>query len=346
MMRARSWTLRDGFADVLRGLSIREEVEDYEPASVPLPPRTPRPSRGPATPVCSRGAPRPRLVDYVAAPATTTELNRKPRSDVGTVSAANKHAMGSTNIPESDAEDVSRPATTIYPPTETKNHTSDVVISADSVEQATEPGEAPASASAVGTAQIAVEGTSPYSLIDAEGSFIEVGDLEELRAALERLFVDPCLSADQITGLWESNELARQQLTEAFGAASLEEARCRHLDAVKQRSKQSSIHLTEPKRANNPRRKRLRSKQLKIVSSASTTEADLSLKIDPTWTEEKLLHHYQARLLTLRLGRATSKTFVDFRLANQAVEDRLRARLPQLMGAIDEVYTWASTQSR
>jgi hypothetical protein len=118
------------------------------------------------------------------------------------------------------------------------------------------------------------------------------------------------------------------------------------LDAVKQRSKQSSIHLTEPKRANNPRRKRLRSKQLKIVSSASTTEADLSLKIDPTWTEEKLLHHYQARLLTLRLGRATSKTFVDFRLANQAVEDRLRARLPQLMGAIDEVYTWASTQSR
>lgn len=28
-MRARSWALRDGFADVLRGLSIREEVEDF-----------------------------------------------------------------------------------------------------------------------------------------------------------------------------------------------------------------------------------------------------------------------------------------------------------------------------
>jgi len=27
MMRARSWALRDGFADVLRGLSIREEVD-------------------------------------------------------------------------------------------------------------------------------------------------------------------------------------------------------------------------------------------------------------------------------------------------------------------------------
>jgi hypothetical protein len=28
-MRARSWTIRDGFADVLRGLHIREEVEDF-----------------------------------------------------------------------------------------------------------------------------------------------------------------------------------------------------------------------------------------------------------------------------------------------------------------------------
>ena len=28
-MRARSWALRDGFADVLKGLQVREEVEDY-----------------------------------------------------------------------------------------------------------------------------------------------------------------------------------------------------------------------------------------------------------------------------------------------------------------------------
>src|SRR6185437_4923253 len=30
-MRARSWMIRDGFADVLRGLHLREEVEDYAP---------------------------------------------------------------------------------------------------------------------------------------------------------------------------------------------------------------------------------------------------------------------------------------------------------------------------
>ena len=28
-MRARSWALRDGFADVLRGVGIREEAEDF-----------------------------------------------------------------------------------------------------------------------------------------------------------------------------------------------------------------------------------------------------------------------------------------------------------------------------
>lgn len=31
LMRARAFALRDGFADVLKGLSIREEVEDYRP---------------------------------------------------------------------------------------------------------------------------------------------------------------------------------------------------------------------------------------------------------------------------------------------------------------------------
>jgi hypothetical protein len=32
-MRARSWALRDGFADVLKGLQIREDVQDYRPAT-------------------------------------------------------------------------------------------------------------------------------------------------------------------------------------------------------------------------------------------------------------------------------------------------------------------------
>lgn len=43
-MRARAFALRDGFSDVLRGLGIREEVEDYaEPAQAPTPPPPPPP---------------------------------------------------------------------------------------------------------------------------------------------------------------------------------------------------------------------------------------------------------------------------------------------------------------
>jgi hypothetical protein len=223
------------------------------------------------------------------------------------------------------------------------------VIPAKVPETLAEPTEvsAPILRTGDGIPDVATEPASQHSLIDAEGNFIEVGDVQALRDTFERLFTDPCLSPGQIIGLWESNELARQHLAEAFGAASLEEARGRQLDAAEQRDQQPSMHLAAPKRANNPSRKRLRSKQLKIVSSASTTpEVDLSLKIDTAWSDEKLLHHYQTRLLTLRLGSAKAQTFVDFRLANHMVEDRLRARLPHLMGAIDEVYAWASTQSR
>ncbi|WP_068318977.1 recombinase RecT [Polycladidibacter hongkongensis] len=36
-MRARSWALRDGFADVLKGLAIAEEAQDYDRRAVPEP---------------------------------------------------------------------------------------------------------------------------------------------------------------------------------------------------------------------------------------------------------------------------------------------------------------------
>jgi hypothetical protein len=82
------------------------------------------------------------------------------------------------------------------------------------------------------------------------------------------------------------------------------------------------------------------------VSLPPTSEANPSLKIRAAWSDEELLHHYQKRLLALRIGHAKAQSFIDFRLANRAIEDRLRVRLPSLMGAIDEVYAWASTQSR
>lgn len=53
-MRARAFALRDGFADVLRGLGIAEEVQDYQPIkdvtphAPPAPPKPPMPPAPPA----------------------------------------------------------------------------------------------------------------------------------------------------------------------------------------------------------------------------------------------------------------------------------------------------------
>ena len=67
-MRARSWSIRDGFADVLRGLHIREEVEDFIEIRA-LTPSLLGAAResAPRTPGLS-GTPRPRT-----APAPTPE---------------------------------------------------------------------------------------------------------------------------------------------------------------------------------------------------------------------------------------------------------------------------------
>lgn len=50
-MRARAFALRDGFADVLRGLSIREEMEDVVPDIDLVPPPPPPPSEPEQTPL-------------------------------------------------------------------------------------------------------------------------------------------------------------------------------------------------------------------------------------------------------------------------------------------------------
>lgn len=49
-MRARAFALRDGFADILRGLGIAEEVQDYHPMHdvTPQPPKPPAPPEPPA----------------------------------------------------------------------------------------------------------------------------------------------------------------------------------------------------------------------------------------------------------------------------------------------------------
>lgn len=59
-MRARSWTMRDAFADVLRGLQLREEVEDYVGSKGGRSGRAPQGERSPLGSLREYPSPRPR----------------------------------------------------------------------------------------------------------------------------------------------------------------------------------------------------------------------------------------------------------------------------------------------
>jgi hypothetical protein len=65
-MRARSWALRDGFADVLRGLNIAEEAMDIDPARdvTPVPP----PSPSTAAAAIQPSPPSPKMIEATVEP--------------------------------------------------------------------------------------------------------------------------------------------------------------------------------------------------------------------------------------------------------------------------------------
>lgn len=68
-MRARSWTMRDGFADVLRGLHLREEVDDYVFTRRERPRRSPQGEADPLGSSRQYPPPRPqRSAEAAAAP--------------------------------------------------------------------------------------------------------------------------------------------------------------------------------------------------------------------------------------------------------------------------------------
>lgn len=52
-MRARAFALRDGFADVLRGLGIAEEVQDFQPIHNVTPPTPPKPPAPPSAQIAA-----------------------------------------------------------------------------------------------------------------------------------------------------------------------------------------------------------------------------------------------------------------------------------------------------
>jgi hypothetical protein len=326
MMRARSWALRDGFADVLRGLAIREEVEDYAD-SVPVPIRSAVLS--PALPLAGPSGARPVRPRFVApAPSRKAatdpagrEADAPPPPSAGQAAPLVVEGRASSVPPESPAAGVGAAAQAGVP--------------------------APRAA-VTGANPDEAEPQESFSLADAEGEFIDITGADALRSAFEQLFFDPHLPPAQILGLWESNDDARGVITRVFGSAALDPAEARLRAASGQYEEEHSERraATGPSdKVGSATRPPSRTRRQKSPNRSVLPQPELLLHIDPSWPQERVFQHYRARLETLQKESAKATTFVDFRGVNRAIEEQLRASLPQLIKEVDAIYAWAATHA-
>ncbi len=318
MMRARSWALRDGFADVLRGLSIREEVEDY--AGVQRSRSVADTGSGPENGWSQSWTPRPRFI----APRCA---HRRAAADVFSGNIAAEEA-GVGAVSAMVGPDAPEPI-----PAATRN--------ASRSEPDIQDGAAPPVPSdAPITDSVATTEDSVYRLIDTEGVLIEVTGFTTLRRTFEGLF-EGHLTPAQILGLWESNEGARAVIAEHGEEASLAALADRVAaarDVYDQRPRWRKLAARTSTRTN-------RNGHLGVRDLLSPDT--LRLAIGPGWAEARVFRLYRRRLRDLQNGGAgTATAIATFREVNAPVEARLRTTLPELMGEIDAIYRWAATHAR
>jgi hypothetical protein len=262
-MRARSWTMRDGFADVLRGLHIREEVADF---------------------VEARG----------------TNLRGAER-----IPSLQLRGYSSPRPQRSTGVDIARLAERRASPTTASQG---------------EPLSAGASAPA----------PEVFTLVDADGQFIDVAGAESLRTEFERIMSAEHLSPQQLVGVWESNAPARKIIETRLGPEALRLAQ-EHLPSLGPPEDQR-VDAAAPPQDTLP---------VGAGPKPEATSADqaLALQIDPTWGIQKIFQHYRAALNALDGGPTGGRSKIaTFRQVNLDVERRLRDRLSDRMRQIDAVY--------
>jgi hypothetical protein len=348
-MRARSWALRDGFADVLRGLSIREEVDDYDPvvAASPRPEfanRSVAPFRQPIA--------RPRFADYLSARSTAGPQarcrgglcvdhghaeNAAAIADIispNVIGAAETSARSMDPAPLGGANKLPAPADEGRTRENLSGATDGVAACPTDKQKDTgiEPLKVWPNADAAVADDLSV--SAAYALVDADGNFIEVGTLAALPEAFDRLITEPHLSAARVVGLWESNALAREEIERAFGATALADAD----------SRRQSAELEKVDGAAEQRSSRAIA-SIQTRRNKTRNAATAKLEFDPACGNEEFFQLYRSRLLRLKRRRAKAAAFTDFRHANSASETRLREQVPDRMAEIDALYRWAAAHA-
>jgi hypothetical protein len=355
-MRARSWTIRDGFADVLRGLHIREEVDDFietrafwpaptKSAQDPLPIML-RPRRTPYQPKRSEPpAAKASPVRETQAPAAAVETGAPTEPVVPTPLSAEGPSAVTAQPTAVEGPDAALPTL------ETAQGWK-LARMPDAPDAAAETGIAQESSGVeVGTATVDVPREESFTLANAEGEFVEVVGGAALRAEWERIFAAKHLSPDQIRALWEANEAARTAIERLFGPEVLEMA-VERLRAAEAAGEEAVGEIMARKQQSPDARPKSNGPGLPDGATPRQAQAgrhaateppaagpECTLTIDPGWGDQKVLRHYRVALIAVHnqnSGKASE--IARFREANAPIETRLRARLPQRMTEIDAIY--------
>jgi hypothetical protein len=240
-MRARSWTMRDAFADVLRGLHIREEVEDYAGTAA-----VSTRSAGRTSTEAFAGSNRPRLPRprFIAPAGRNSAIKHpegaaKPTAQLTT--GRDKPLVAGSHRNSPAPQSLTTELEVVPPASGAAPHIDTVLNSAPS------------------------EPHQTFTLADAEGGFTDVSGAEALRSAFERLFLDSHLPPGQVLGIWEANEDARRTITETFGATALDEAEAHLRVATQQYEEQRATRRSAAGRS------RSRANRIGALSAGTAT---------------------------------------------------------------------------
>ena len=148
------------------------------------------------------------------------------------------------------------------------------------------------------------------------------------------MFFDKHLSPDQVIGVWESNEPARQAIERLLGKKALSPAGniwslSRNTDAQMSPA-YPRVTIQQPDQPVD--------RSIPEHGSSSEPTSPLLLKIDPTWGIQKVFHHYRAALTALCDQPRGKDEIAEFRQANIDLEQRLRAKLPSRMKSLEAIY--------
>ncbi len=170
MMRARSWVLRDGFADVLRGLHIHEEIDDYVGSATTYPRPAGSAHPEPTASHTGRGLGRPRFTPSISTRGTTAIAASSPQQMAATTPIGEPRATalapkrGSDTpraepLPNVARDDAPRPKTAIIAPGKASAMARERVVAARQEAGATaQPGIAELEAEQVGRVPELVNG--------------------------------------------------------------------------------------------------------------------------------------------------------------------------------------------